>query len=228
MARPLVVKGEGLADVTGLDQAALEIDPAQRRACRARRALRSVGREQWVQRQRVLDVHQDQLLMLLLVMQPKLDQVGRIAAVGGDQLGHRLGDVSAIGEHLVDARPGDHAAPGPRMPRADRLVVRIEQVLVGGIERTIGRELGLEQKGFEEPRGMRQVPLGGAGVGHRLDGLVFGRQRFGERFGLATNPSESIEQREGVRGHATRYQFRHDTSASRLTRAENTRLRQLC
>src|SRR6185312_8697448 len=70
MARPLVVKGEGLADVTGLDQAALEIDPAQRRACRARRALRSVGREQWVQRQRVLDVHQDQLLMLLLVMQP--------------------------------------------------------------------------------------------------------------------------------------------------------------
>src|SRR6185312_5829586 len=73
MTRALVVEGEAAtgswAGMAGLDQAALEVDPAERRAFVRRRALRGVGREQWVQRQRVLDIHQDQLLMLLLVVQ---------------------------------------------------------------------------------------------------------------------------------------------------------------
>ena len=67
------------------------------------------------------------------------------------------------------------------MTRADRFVVGIEEILVGRIERTIGRQVGPQHEGFEEPRGMREMPLGRAGIRHRLHGLVFRRERLGER-----------------------------------------------
>src|SRR5690348_18167246 len=37
---------------------------------------------------------------------------------------------------------------------------------------------GFQYKGFEEPARMRQMPLGRTRVGHRLDDVILGDQRF--------------------------------------------------
>ena len=63
-----------------------------------------------VLRQDVLDVHQQQLLVLLLVLQADLDH-GRHAgnrSVGTalQQVGHRIVHMASIREDLVDRRPG--------------------------------------------------------------------------------------------------------------------------
>ena len=71
----LVVEGKGLAVVPYLDEPTRELDPARRRGRSSGLGPRRlVGREQRVDRKDVLDVHQDQFLMLLLVMKPELDK----------------------------------------------------------------------------------------------------------------------------------------------------------
>ena len=67
------------------------------------------------------------------------------------------------------------------MLRADALVVAVEEHAKG---RVVRQEAGLEvrlktlqTKGLEEPGGVRQVPLGGAGVGHAL-GLAVGFRQW--------------------------------------------------
>ena len=89
-----------------------------------------------------------------------------------------------VGRRGAD-RPGSPSTPGrvimprcgPRMPRADRLVVGVEEIFVGRIEHAVVRARAAQHEGLEEPRRVRQVPLGRTGVGHRLDRLVLGRQR---------------------------------------------------
>jgi len=123
----------------------------------------------------VLGIHQDQLLMLLLVIESELEQRLPVAAAALDQVGHGLGHMPAIGQDLFDSRPGDHAALRPRMPRAHGLVVGIEEIFVGRIESPVAGRVCAEQEGLEEPRRVREMPLGRAGIRHRLHGLVFGR-----------------------------------------------------
>jgi len=71
----------------------------------------------------VLDVHQDQLLVLLLMVEAKLDQRRRLGPddrVGdGEELRHRGVDMSAIAADLGgtgDARPDRAAAVGGARP----------------------------------------------------------------------------------------------------------------
>ena len=66
----------------------------------------------------MLDVHEQQLLVLLLVVQAELDQAPTSAAtVTVDQeLGHRLVDVAAVGADLRHAGSGDQAPVGPGVP----------------------------------------------------------------------------------------------------------------
>ncbi len=57
------------------------------------------------------------------------------------------------------------------------------------VEGPVAHEVRREQEGLEEPGGVGQVPLGRAGVRHRLRELVLRRQRAGERLGrLAHGP----------------------------------------
>jgi hypothetical protein len=90
-----------------LDEPARELDPGRRRGRSPElRPRRLVGREQGIDRKHVLDVHQDQFLMLLLVMKPELEKRGRLAPrFGGrllDQPRHRGADVVTIGTDDVD------------------------------------------------------------------------------------------------------------------------------
>ena len=83
MARTFVVEGKAVAGMADLDQAALEVDPARRGVSRevGGAARWRIGRLQRIERQHVLGIHQDQLLMLLLVIEPELEQRVPIAAI---------------------------------------------------------------------------------------------------------------------------------------------------
>ena len=83
-----------------------------------------------------------------------------------------LVDRLPIGEQLVERRPGEHAATRPRLPLADRLVVRVVEKAELRMHRLPTRQVARQQEGLEEPGGVCQVPLAGAGVVHRLHGQV--------------------------------------------------------
>ena len=179
----------------------------RRRPLRRRRGL--VGRQQGVARQRVQDVGEDQLLMLLLVIQTEFDQRrgdfphGSVGS--GDQRQHGDIDVLAQGMYLTQRGTGQQAALRPGMPRTQRLVVGIEQLSEAPVERLVADSKWLQDDGFEKPAGMCKMPLCRAGVRHRLDALVFGRQWCGEnqavRAHLPVTPCERIARR-GVRAES--------------------------
>ena len=159
-----------------------------------------IRRQQGIAREQVLDVHQQELLVLLLVLDAQLDQrtdrrigAGPSVADGSgaiQELGHGGVHVAPVGGHLVDARSGDQAALGPRVLGTDPLVVGVEQGAVGGMDGHIALEVGFEEERLEEPRGVGPVPLGGAGVGHRLGRLVLGGEGIGQRLGQAADGGE--------------------------------------
>jgi hypothetical protein len=60
----------------------------------------------------VLGIHQDQLLMLLLVMEAELDQRAQVAGAALEQRGHGGGDLAAIGHDLRDAGARDQPRCG--------------------------------------------------------------------------------------------------------------------
>ena len=96
--------------------------------------LRIVGRRSRVQGEGVLDVHQDELLMLLFVLQAELDDARDcwpVGFAGGEQeAGDGFIDVAAVGVDLVDAGTREHAARRARMTLADGFVVGIEEVAI--------------------------------------------------------------------------------------------------
>ena len=163
MARPLVVEGEAAAGVADLADRFVEAQPLERRRRRVVDGRgRAIHRLERVEREQVLDVGEDELLMLLLVMQPELDDLrGRV------DLGHALVDVRAVAHHLVDGRSRQKAARRAIPARADGLVVRVEQVVIARVERLVAGARR-QHEGLEEPGRVRQVPFDRATVGHRL------------------------------------------------------------
>jgi hypothetical protein len=152
----------------------------------------------------VFDVHQQQLLVLLLVMAAQFDQLLRVVIESARvQPAHqRVLHILAIAADIRDARSRHQATLRPRMTAPDRLVVRIEQIPVRGIELGIFR-VGSEQKLLEEPGGVRPMPLRRTGIGHRLRCLVLGRQPSGQSVGRRPNIEELPGQLAGVQtqGH---------------------------
>ena len=219
MARPLVVEGEAVAVMADLDQPAFEVAPAPaaRRVCvgagapaHRRATAGSATAGAWRPSGSAPDA--------------AARDAGRVRRSASMSLAarrrcscrHRVGDMPAIGQDLADARPGDHAALRPRMTRADRFVVGIEEILVGGIERHGSpARAGRSTKVSKNHVVCARCHLVGLASG--IDWTVWssGRQRLGELLGTGGGPSRnrSTSGRACVR-HATRYQFRHDTSAS--------------
>ena len=193
VARQLVVEAEAVAVVADVDQAAGKTDPRRRHNAlgRSRRRWRvgAVGRVQRALRQQMQDVGEDQFLVLLLVLHTEFDQRRQCFNVGivgvaipvGQQTRDAGVDIGAPGAHLVHRRARQQAAPGARIALADAVVVRVEQHPKGWMKGLEARLHGFQDEGFEKPRGVRQVPLDGAGVGHRLGAAVFVRQRRGQR-----------------------------------------------
>jgi len=167
------------------DHAAVAAVPGEglSRAAAAHRLQVVVRREQRVARQQVLDVGNQQLLVLLFVVQAQRDQGQQpgVVCVAGQQALHALVHIGAVGQHLGQRGAREQAALRARVLGAHAVVVRIEQHAKRRVERCKRQFVRLQHKGLEEPGGVRQVPFGGAGVGHGLGAGVFRRQRGRQR-----------------------------------------------
>jgi hypothetical protein len=182
LAWPFVVEGKTRLAGADLGQPALMGDPTRnpRRGTGRRREVGAIGRRARMQGEQRQDIHEQQLLMLLLMVQAQLQQRGRLGEDRGSGIGEEASqgviDPRAPVQHRLHGGPGDQAAIGPRLPLAHRLIIAVEQEA-----RPLRRfrcETGRPQDEFvEEPGGVGQVPFAGAGVGHGLGLQVLGRQR---------------------------------------------------
>src|ERR1700677_1917084 len=133
--------------------------------------------------------------MLLLVMEPQGDQVSETGLTGvAYQSVHRLVHELAVPRDLVDARTGQKTAFGPGMTGTDSLVVRVEDVGVGLVEGAVPGGVLPVNEGFEEPRHVGPVTLGGALVVDRLARVVLGTQERCTPLGPGADPSIGVRQ----------------------------------
>ena len=205
VARALVVEDERLAlERAHLAHATFERDEARRgipvrcTGAEIRFARREDGGVGRVLPKGVQDVGEHELLVLLFVRDPELDDRKRAIERLGARLGEELRDArvdrSSVRADLGRRRPRDETAVRARVARSGRLVIRIEEERVARIDRVESRRR--EDERLEEPGGVGAVPLGRARVGHRLELLIFGRQRGGEPLG--TRPSLGEQRRETI------------------------------
>ena len=149
-------------------------------------------------RERVQDVGQHQFLMLLLVIEADFDQRRqrrqRVLAGLVEEFHHGGIDMPAIGGDFVGAGTGQMAALVAGVPRAGADVIGIEQEGVIRVKGLVARAVFAEQELLEEPGGMGAVPFRRARVRHRLDQLIFRRQRGGAALGLVSDREEGFHQ----------------------------------
>ena len=181
MARPLAVEGETAPAGADLDDALASSVPAQRFDCEADgRGSLAVSWFQRVFRESRQNVGEEQLLVLLLVVDAELDQLQRFRRQGRKGSAQRLIHMFAIGADFVEGGPAQHAPSRPGVARALGLIITVEQEGVALVERRVAEHVVAEHEGLEEPRRVREVPLGRRGIGERLDSGVGVGQRRGE------------------------------------------------
>src|SRR5262245_63283685 len=118
--------------------------------------------------------------MLLVMMEAELDYRDRRASRFAPQQREELRiDMSAVVAHLVQGGTGQQSTLWPRMLRTDGLIIGVEEDAKLRVKRTVTGYRGIEHEGFEEPAGVRQMPLRRAGIIHRLRLAVFGREGCG-------------------------------------------------
>ena len=173
MRRAFVVEGEGGASMADADDVAAMIHPIPVSGCLYKLDMSGSGgrgENTWPQRvlgEGVLDVGQQQFLVLLFVSDAQFDQRCQLGAI--QQRDHCRIDMPAPAADFVERGPRQDPARHPRVARPFGLVVRIEQERPALVERRVARQVIAQQERFPEPRGVREVPLGGRGVGHRLE-----------------------------------------------------------
>jgi hypothetical protein len=199
VTRGLVVEREAATLVTDLDQAAGVVHPSGRCVIRRHRDRRGTIRgPQRVRCQHVLDVHEQELLVLLLVVETERHEIEHVRRQPIESLEHGGVDVTPVRGDRLDAGSGQQPALGTRMPRPDGLVVGVEQEPELGVELLMVRFGPSKDEGLEEPRRVRSVPFRRAHVRHRLDRLVLGRQWCSELLGQRAHRAE--QRRECARG----------------------------
>ena len=145
----------------------------------------AVGGVERVGEEGVLDVGGDELLVLLLVLEAEGDAadgfgVGGVLGLGFEQAGDGGVDVGAVGEDVGERRAGEAGAEDLGGHVAEGVVVGVEEPVEVGVEVLVAGEEVAEDEGLEEPGGVGEVPLGGAGLRTGLHHQVFGRERRGE------------------------------------------------
>ena len=134
--------------------------------------------------------------MLLLVMEADLEYAHHLRQrrlLGtGEQPRDPVIDMRAERCDLLAVRPRQEPAPGPRVARSGRHVIRVEEIGELLVEDPIAGEMRDQQELLEKPGGMRAVPFGRTGIGHRLHDLVLGTKRRGAAFGLRAHGAEGL------------------------------------
>ena len=154
-------------------------------------------RAERVLREEMFEVGQQQFLMLLFVLDAELDQT---CAAGGRSGSAVCTAVSTCARQMrMSLSDGRVSRPrcGPRVARSFGLIIAVEQIGVAIVERAVARDMVAQDEGFEKPCGVREVPFGGRGIGHRLRAGVGVGQRRDEVERQATGGGETL--REQVR-----------------------------
>ena len=127
-----------------------------------------VARFEWLSAESIQQIHQQQLLMLLFVMESQFGHGMQLLAGTLEQLFQPDIDPSAPGHHLLNRGSGEQPPFRPGMPFTDSFVIGVELVTPAGITGGVSRQMRLQQKGLEEPGGVGQMPFRRAGVLHAL------------------------------------------------------------
>ena len=94
--------------------------------------------------------------------------------------------------HVVAIRARDQPALRSGVARAGGEIIGVEEISEPLIEYAIAGEARTQQELLQKPGGMRAMPLGRAGIGHRLHHLVLGGERCCAAFGFRANDAESV------------------------------------
>src|SRR3954471_10386088 len=106
--------------------------------------------------------------------------------------------------------------------RSQRVVIGVEQKRKVLVEQAVSGEVRLEDERLEKPTRMREVPLGGTCLRHRLHHLIFCREGVGDGLSGAANRGVALKQRQGVAGrkqcNGEHVRYAHTTSGQQFRR----------
>ena len=157
MARPLGVERETIVARSDFDDSLAPAMPGGRlgRETGSGRKL-AISRLDGIFGEGREDVGEEQLLMLLLVVDPELDQIERGARKVRQFMLERLIHMGAIGANFVQRGTAEHSAAGPRVARPFGLVIAVEQEGIALVESAISWDVITQDEGFafdaERPR----------------------------------------------------------------------------
>ena len=80
------------------------------------------------------------------------------------------------------------------MTSADGFVIAVEQHRPARIAGLMARQVRLQQEGFKEPVGVRQVPFRGAGILHALQSQILWLQRINQRLAAPSHRQQGVQQ----------------------------------
>src|SRR5438067_7883346 len=85
-----------------------------------------------------------------------------------------------VGPDLLERGAAEHSAAGAGVARAFRLVIAVEEIGPAFVEAAVAVDMVAQDEGLEKPCGVREVPLGGRGIGEGLYRRIGVAERRGE------------------------------------------------
>ena len=160
-----------------------------------------------VERERVQNIGEKKLLMLLLVIETDFDNGGDFFKIfrGSDQRVHRVVNVRSIFGDLGNSGPSNETALRTKLPRTGGDVIGIEEITESVVEHLIGLRKRAQQKLLEEPGHVRSMPFCRTRIRHRLHDLIFRVEVRSTPFGFFAHCPIGLEPRlPPVGGHLLR------------------------
>jgi hypothetical protein len=88
--------------------------------------------------------------------------------------------IGSVPIDLLNGWAREYPPFGAAMPLTSPNIIGIEEVSIRGMRRSIARRGRGQNKGFEKPTRMRQMPLRGAHIRHGLNDIIFSQQGLTE------------------------------------------------
>ena len=146
----------------------------------------------------MFQVGEHQLLVLLLMVQPELDELLHLRGERpGQERLHGIVHSGPVGPDLLHGGAGEISTAGPTVPLSGLYVVGVEQEGVALVVQAIAGEVGNEDEGLEEPGRVREVPLRRAHVGHGLDHLILRGEAPGQVPTLLADGAVTLQEPTG-------------------------------
>ena len=181
VSRCFVIEGKTRTIVTDLNQASGKTMPRQAADCfRSARVGSRVGRQQRIMKQGIFEIGEKQFLVLLLMLDPQPAAQFNLPSLRvlllRQQVCHVAVDMAPISHDFGNRGTRQQATPGSGELLPDGVVIGVEEHGIGGFQRVVILQEGLQQEGFKKPAGMRYVPFGRAGECFGLEAEILDGQ----------------------------------------------------